>query len=129
MEAIEVHSCESLYKGSTSSEIQFTICNKKFSQAELECAFEDKPCYPSNTAANVQNQCCRTNHFGEMNLKSKLQKGEKSTIDGGDKLGPCDGFEVASSRIYAYGRSKYNMSRHGVNIKNLSYPRLGISKL
>ena len=89
--------------GSTSSEIQFTICNTRFTQADLECAFEDKPCYQNNTAANVLNQCCRTNHFGEINLKSKLLKGKKSTIDGGDKLGPCEGFDMKGSRVFAYG--------------------------
>ena len=104
MEAIEVHSCDSMTRGSTSSEIQFTFCNKNFTQAELECAFEEKPCYQSNTAANVLNQCCRTNNFGELNLKSKLRSGKKSKIEGGDKLGPCEGFDMKGSRVFAYGK-------------------------
>merc|ERR1711902_274004 len=78
-------------------------------KADLECAYEDKPCGQKGTKQNVLDQCCRTNKFGWYNLKYSFWRGEKLKIDGrthdddgGDMLGPCEGFEINGPKVYTY---------------------------
>ena len=129
LEAIQVKTCDLTNAGSDSETIQFTFCNKEINKADLECAFESKPCGQNVTKQNVLDQCCRTNKFGWYNLNHAFWKGEKLMIDGrthdddgGDKLGPCEGFEINGPKVYTYGNysfSTYILYVHNVRTRNL----------
>ena len=114
LEAIKVKTCDVSTAGTDSATIQFTFCNQEFKQGDLECAF-DNDCGllgHNDTKLNVLDKCCRTNKFGWYNSKRSLWQGETLKFDGntndddgGDKLGPCEGFEITGSKVFSYGKN------------------------
>ena len=116
---MQVRSCD----GSNSEQIQFTFCNNNFNQKDLECAFEGMPCGTGSTKQTVLDRCCRTNKFGYYNDVA-FSNGENTKIDGntddddgGDMLGPCEGFEIKGPSVYSYGIYEIDMIRKTLKLE------------
>ena len=124
IEKLSVHVCNEWHAGSESHQVQFMICNKKYSLKDRTCAFNDtclpehKDHYgnksPATTARNrdIKNACCKTNNFGwyEMRDGKAFWANEWKAIDGnidrdddgGEQLGPCEGHEIKGQEIFLY---------------------------
>ena len=118
LEKLKVKTCSAYQAGSSSAEIQFTFCNLPFTQRQLQAVLENENSdqVDNVTVGNIRSECCRTNNFGWYNLEYAFWSGYTLDIDGnrkdddgGDMLGPCEGFTLNGPNVYTYGTYNVHM--------------------
>ena len=113
LEALKAHTCDLTDAGTDSNGLQFTFCNEEFSQHDLECAF-DIPSCNYEKKKNVLEKCCRTNKFQKnawANQVIDIDRPQQNDDDGGEELGPCEGFPIGKPTVFTYRKRLRSIGR------------------